>query len=117
MSNKKTVGKQLMSFALQQKHSLTTKAADEIIETLFETIQQELLKGNSVNFLNIGSIVAIKKEIGQTRKAFGTEIKVSKGVILRCKTSNSFIQEFEKCFGKTAAQAKDLNALSAALKS
>jgi nucleoid DNA-binding protein len=113
--NKKTVGKQLLSFTLQQKHNLAPKDAASIIETFFETIEEQLLQGNSVNLMNIGSIVPVARQTGVKRKAFGKEIVTNKSVNLKITTSVAFSDKFERVKGKSAKSINELTAFSKAL--
>lgn len=96
MSKKKTIGKQLLSFTIQQKHGLSASLADGIIDTIFDSIGQALIDGNSVNILNVGSLYAVTREIGKERKAFGKSITTKKGVHIRTVTSQSFVTNFER---------------------
>lgn len=96
MSKSKTVGKQLMSFTLQQKHGLASKEADGIIMSLFDVIEKALLEGQSVSLLNIGSLKAKPKTAGLVRNAFGTEITTKRCVTVQFYTSKAFVDTFAK---------------------
>lgn len=117
MSKRKTVGKQLLSFAIQEQHGMTSTEANNVIDTLFACIEKQLLSGNAVSLLNIGTIKPQPKKAGQTRKAFGTEVVVRREVSLKISISPSFVEKFRLTKGAGAKALEDMAALSNSLKS
>ena len=116
MNNKaKTIGKQHLSFTLQQAMNMSVKDADTAVEAIFSKVEKELLKGNSVSLVNIGSMKAVPKKTGQIRKAFGTDVVVKKCVNIQFSTSLTFVDNYRRTGGKGDKELQELEAFKKGL--
>ena len=68
------------------------KQATVIVENLLQAIQDALLRGDSVNLLNVGTLTP-KKQTKESRISFGKEIKIKKKINVSFRLSDNFQPE------------------------
>jgi len=69
----KTIGKTLLTNRLELEFSLSSQQAASMVETLMQTIQQALIKGDKVTLPNIGTL-QLRSRKSVTKIMFGKEV-------------------------------------------
>lgn len=75
---KKDLNKKVLAEMLAKKHELTKKAANEIVDEIFEEVKDTLAKGHVVDFFGFGKF-EVKKRKARTgvNPATGAQIKIA----------------------------------------